>query len=412
MTSLWERLGFLSDTEFAQSMLWGEVHIPADVDNTTTIVIEEIIRLFQSLHKGHVKISLGADEFRYFWRRVHEKTSLAISTMHFCQYKLATFSDTLTKFLATKIKLIARGRCPPDHWGHGLQVLLEKIAGVALVTKLQAILLMEGDFIYINRWIFGHEAINKLYTLGYVPGDQYSQKESTAEDARMDNRLAMDISRQLRHPLATMSADADKCYDRINHIIMLLLLLEIIGCIGNIVAMLHPIQTMKFFQQTAQGDSMTFMGGRGKDNPLQGLCQGNGAAPACWLMLSSVLMHCYQCQGFGLHIISPMSGAIIDFLGEIYDDNTDLIITWPDFDTAARTREGLRASAWTWASGLNATGGAINPEKSRWIYARYNWTDGEYAPQPNLPMEISLPDGSLATVSQGEVSTAEKALGV
>jgi hypothetical protein len=111
------------------------------------------------------------------------------------------------------------------------------------------------------------------------------------------------------------------------------------------------------------------MGGRGKDNPLQGLCQGNGATPACWLMLSSVLMHCYQHQGFGLRIISPMSEAIIDFLGEIYVDDTDLIITRPEFDTAARTQEGLRAAAWTWASGLNATGGAINPEKSRWIYA-------------------------------------------
>jgi hypothetical protein len=88
---------------------------------------------------------------------------------------------------------------------------LEKIAGIALVTKLHAILLMEGDFNYMNKWIFCYKAINKLYALGYVPGDQYSQKESTSEDARMDNRLTMDISRQLWHPLATMSADADKC---------------------------------------------------------------------------------------------------------------------------------------------------------------------------------------------------------
>jgi hypothetical protein len=89
------------------------------------------------------------------------------------------------------------------------------------------------------------------------------------------------------------------------------------------------------------------MGDRGKDNPLQGLCQGNGAALACWLMLSSVLMHCYQRQGFGLRIISPMSGAIIDFLGEIYVDDTDLIITRPEFYTAARTQEGLRVATWT-----------------------------------------------------------------
>ncbi len=220
----------------------------------------------------------------------------------------------MTEFLAKKITLIARGGCSLDQWGHGLQVLLEKIMGITLVMKLCAILLMEGNFNYMNKWIFGHKAINKLYALGYVPRDQYSQKESTAKDTRVDNRLTMGISCQLRHPLATMSADADKCYDCINHIIMLLFLLTIVGCIGNIVTMLHPIQTMKFFQRTAQGDSTLFMGGRGKDNPLQELCQGNGAAPAYWLMLSSVLMHCYQRQGFGSRITSPISGVIINFL--------------------------------------------------------------------------------------------------
>ena len=119
---------------------------------------------------------------------------------------------------------------------------------------------MEADFNYMNKWIFGHEAINKMYALGYIAEDQYSQKESTAEDAKLDNKLTMDLSRQLRHPLATMSADADKCYDRINHIIMSLLLLAIVGTIGPVVAMLHPIQTMKFYQRTARGDSKTFMG--------------------------------------------------------------------------------------------------------------------------------------------------------
>ncbi len=160
-------------------------------------------------------------------------------------------------------------------------MLLEKIAGVALVTKLRAILLMEGDFNYMNKWIFGHGAINRLYELGYIPGNQYSQKESTAEDARLYNRLTMDLSRQMKHPLATMSADADKCYDRINHIVMSLLLLAIVGSIGSVVAMLFPIQTMKFIQRTARGNSNTFMGEQGKNNLLQGLCQGNGAGPAC-----------------------------------------------------------------------------------------------------------------------------------
>ncbi len=88
------------------------------------------------------------------------------------------------------------------------------------------------------------------------------------------------------------------------------------------------------------------MGGCGRDNPLQGLCQGNGAEPACWLMLSSVLMHCYKHQGYGSWITSPISGAIIDFLGEIFVDDTELIITRPEFTTAQETQEGLQGTAW------------------------------------------------------------------
>ncbi len=143
--------------------------------------------------------------------------------------------------------------------------------------------------------------------------------------------------------------------------------------------MLDPIQTMKFFQRTARGDLTTFMGGRGRDNPLQGLCQGNGAALACWLIISSLLMHGYQRKGFKLHILSPISGVIIDFLGKIYINDTDLIVTCPDLVSAVDIQEELRAAAGTWSAGLNAKGGAINQEKSRWILANYHWVNRQWA---------------------------------
>jgi hypothetical protein len=57
-----------------------------------------------------------------------------------------------------------------------------------------------------------------------------------------------------------VSAKADKCYDRINHIIMSLLLLAFGREDGPISAMLHPIQQMRFFQRMGQGDSDMFMG--------------------------------------------------------------------------------------------------------------------------------------------------------
>ncbi len=103
-------------------------------------------------------------------------------------------------------------------------MLLEKIPGVALVDKLRAILLMEGDFNFFNKWLFGHIAVGKLYKIGYVPEDQYSKKNSTAEDSKLGNHLTMDLSHQFCQSMVAVSADADKCYDRINHIVMSLLL--------------------------------------------------------------------------------------------------------------------------------------------------------------------------------------------
>jgi hypothetical protein len=203
----------------------------------------------------------------------------------------------------------------------------------------------------------------------------------------------MDLSCQLWHPLATMSADANKCYDCINHIIMSLLLLAIVGTIGPVVAMLHPIQSMKFYQRTALGDSKTFLGGRCRENPLQSLCQENGAAPACWLIICSILMHCYKSRGYGSCIISPISGAVIDFLGEIYVDDTNLIVTHPDLETQEAVLDGLNLLANVWSSRLNSTGGAINPDKSRWILAAYEWINGiwRYHQLSEVNMTIPLP---------------------
>ena len=102
----------------------------------TATVLEEIIRLCGLLREGHSVVNLTADHFRYYWRQFKEQTSSSISGIHAGHYKSATHSDTVTDFLARKITLIALGGCPPNRWGHGLQVMLEKVAGVALVNKL------------------------------------------------------------------------------------------------------------------------------------------------------------------------------------------------------------------------------------------------------------------------------------
>ena len=95
--------------------------------------------------------------------------------------------------------------------------MLEKIAGVAIVTKLRAILLMEADFNYHNKLIFGKRMMDLARRHGIVPEEIFSKKERTAEDAVLAQVLAYDITRQKRAPFIVALVNAAQYYDRITH---------------------------------------------------------------------------------------------------------------------------------------------------------------------------------------------------
>ena len=82
-----------------------------------------------------------------------------------------------------------------------------------------------------------------------------------------------ELSRQSKIPMSIVSVDAAQCYDRVNHMIMSLVWLALIGIVGPIKDLLHCLQTMKFFQRTGHGDSSTFTGGEG--SYFMGLGQGS-----------------------------------------------------------------------------------------------------------------------------------------
>ena len=115
-----------------------------------------------------------------------------------------------------------------------------------------------------------------LTSSGYIPAELFSQKGSTAEDAKFDKTLMADLSRQARHPMIVTLADAAYCYDRVNHVIMSLVWLVLTnGNIPAIVAALLCLQTMRFFQRTGFGESKTFFGGPSHFLYMMGLGQGN-----------------------------------------------------------------------------------------------------------------------------------------
>ena len=67
-------------------------------------------------------------------------------------------------------------------------------AGVTLVTKLRAILLVEANFNYHNILIVGTRMTELARSHGIVPEDIYSEKGKTAKDTVLCQVLIYDLA--------------------------------------------------------------------------------------------------------------------------------------------------------------------------------------------------------------------------
>ena len=164
-------------------------------------------------------------------------------------------------------------------WSRGLSVTLKKMYGCTLVSKLRAILLMEAAFNFSSNMLYGVRMMSNVRNLGWMPEEIYSGKGKTADGGSLANVLFHDIVWQARDLAVLSSIDVSKCYDSIAHTLASLIFQAVGVPEEAIESMLTAIEEMKYFLRTAYGDSKDFAGSS-LSIKLQGLCQGNGAAPA------------------------------------------------------------------------------------------------------------------------------------
>jgi hypothetical protein len=63
-----------------------------------------------------------------------------------------------------------------NRWARGLSVMLKKIFGCALVTKLRLILLMEANFNVTNKIIYRQRLMNTVRKYKLMPEEIFSKK--------------------------------------------------------------------------------------------------------------------------------------------------------------------------------------------------------------------------------------------
>jgi hypothetical protein len=196
--------------------------------------------------------------------------------------------------------------------------------GVHLVSKLQAILLVEADFNAMNKEVYGVRMLEEARKYKLIMEEIFSEKNCMADDRGLAKTLFYKIDCQLRVPAAIALVNASNCYDRIEHA-MALLIFQSFGVEDMAVtAMLETIQEMKFFLRMAFGDSKDFYG-LTIEVETQGLGQGNGTSPAGWCVISIMILQAHGAKGHGAHFIVPMSHVCSSLSAILYVNDTDLL---------------------------------------------------------------------------------------
>jgi len=390
--ALFNLLGYGANTETAIEILEGRFEPPEGTDGPTLLLFEEIARIWSLMEAGEVDIVVTKDDFQHFWKRMNERTASSYSKLHIGHYKSAAHSEVLSEIHAKKLSLITQTGSAPERWARGLSVMLEKIAGVALVTKLRAIILMEADFNFHNKLIFGKRMLDLARKHNLVPDEIYSEKGKTAEDAILHQVLAYDIARQKRAPFIVASVDASQCYDRISHAMAALTLRASKVPASSVHCMLQPIRDMEFYVRTAFGESKDYVGG--KEVTKQGGGQGNGAAPPTWQQIGTTMIRAQHKAGHGVFVESPISKKSCSKAGILYVDDTNLWAGLTRDDDLLQTAAKAQDSINSWGELLKATGGSLNPKKCF-------WTIHDMAPRSDGTWEYRQCTPALSTIEEG-----------
>ena len=166
-----------------------------------------------------VNINLKRGGWQHRWNKAKEKTSPSVSGLHFSHYKAGAKYDLISHLHALKTSVALRRGVFLAGWAKGLSVMLDKMLGCTLLTKLRDILLTEADFNHSNKEIFGFGMLQNARKYGFIPEEVYSERCKTADDGTLAKVLFQDVVIQTRLTAGLALVDTANCYDSVAHAI-------------------------------------------------------------------------------------------------------------------------------------------------------------------------------------------------
>jgi hypothetical protein len=175
---LFNQFGYTANTPASKAVLNGTYEAPAGTDTATTALFEEIAAIRKKVPQNSVSIIINPEQWKQYWRAVKEEMSSSESGIRFGHYIVGSKSDMISHYHVAWVSVTLAHAIQLERWSRGLLVMLEKTLGVTLVTKLRAILLMEGDFNVVNKMVYGMGILKNVRDHNLMPEEIFSKKKS------------------------------------------------------------------------------------------------------------------------------------------------------------------------------------------------------------------------------------------
>ena len=282
--------------------------------------------------------------------------------------------DDISDMEAAFISIPLKGGFAYNTWKQGIDCVLPKKQGILEADKLRTIVLFEAEFNFLNK-VIARRAMKIAENAQALANEQYgSRKNHTAIEQVLNKRLSFDLMRQMKRAGTIVPTDLKGCYDRIVHSVALLCLQRVGIHESEVVCMFTGLQDMEHLIRSAYGTSEM-----GYNNdlwvvPMQGICQGHGAGPAIWALVSTPILQVMKAQGCGTFFKASISGTEIRLVGYAFVDDTDLIQTGKTSgESIQQIIERTQQSLDLWEGLIHSTGGAMRVDKSCWWAVDFFW---------------------------------------
>ena len=354
------------------------------------------------------------------WKKQKLRTSSERSHLGFPDMKAATASKHLATIDLNLRQLPYRHGFAMPAYKNFTDFQILKKAAVFEVEKMRTIQLMPAAF-NMNNKKTGKEAMRRAEALQLLPDEQAgSRKGHRSILTALNKVLTNDLIRARRIPGVMIFNDAKSCYDRIVLWLAALALRRLGTSKPATLEMMETLQGAQHKICTAYGDSNHSYGGEFTYPPLQGVGQGNGAGPAIWVAISSVLLSIMRMKGFGFSVLSALALKALSIAGFAFVDDIDIIhaAKSPGEDpkvTLGKAQEAMD----TWEGILRATGGVIgvnDDTKAFWYFLDFKFAKGQwkYKNKEDLPgtLQVRSQQGTATNLARLEPSMARETLGV